>query len=146
VRYVIYLHGGTPAEALRQALHSVYGVPPSAVSLGHPGPADPPGPEAAVVITRAGGEFSHELRAGDRLADLTHATQLELAQALCRATGTRALVDDGTPTPHSWILVTADGSRGRVHTDPDADGRTVLYAFEPIAGAPDLPVAHRPNR
>jgi hypothetical protein len=132
VRYVIYLHGGTPAEALRQALHSVYGVPPSAVSLGCSGP------DAVVVIAPVGGQFSHELRAGDDLADLTHATQLELAQALCRTTGTRALVDDGTPGADSWILVTADGSRGRVRTDPDVDGLVVLYAVEPIAGAPDL--------
>src|SRR5205085_9519777 len=79
VRYVIYLDGGTPAEALRQALHSVYGVPPSAVHLGRSGP-DP-----IAVIAPAGGQFSHELRAGDRLADLTRATQLEIAQALCRA-------------------------------------------------------------
>ena len=140
MQYVIYLDGGTPAEALRQALRSVYGVPPSAVHLGRPGP-DP-----IAVIAPAGGQFSHELRAGDRLADLTRATQLELAQALCRATGTRALVDDGTPEPGSWILVAADGSRGRVRTDPAADGLTVLYAVEPIAGAADLPVGPPPDR
>jgi hypothetical protein len=140
VRYGIYLHGDTPVEALRQALHSVYGVPPSAVHLGRPDP-DP-----IAVIAPAGGQFSHELRAGDRLADLTRATQLELARAICLATGSRALVDDGTLEPASWILVTADGSRGRVRTDPAADGLIVLYAVEPIAGAPDLPVGPPPDQ
>ena len=53
---------------------------------------------------------------------------------------------DGTAEPGSWILVAADGSRGRVRTDPAAHGLIVLYAVEPIAGAPDLPVGPPPER
>jgi hypothetical protein len=146
MKYGIFFDSDTPAEALRQALHTVYGLPPALVYVGPlgslPGHA---GPDPVAIITPAGGQFGHELSAGDGLAERTHASELEVAQALCRAASARALLDDGTSAPDYWILVARDGSHGRVHTDPDSDGLTVLYAFEPIAGEPNMPVVPPPD-
>jgi hypothetical protein len=144
--YGIYFDSDTPAEALRQALHAVYDIAPALVYVGpHEGLNDHPGPDPVVLITPAGGQFGHELSAGDRLAEMTGATELELAQAVCRVTPSRALLDDGSPAPDQWLLVTGDGSYGRVQTDPDSDGLTILYALEPITGQPDLPVVSPPD-
>jgi hypothetical protein len=147
MKRAVYFDSDTPAEALRRALHSVYGIPPARVYVGpFEGLRDYSGPDLVATITPAGGQFGHELSAGEGLADLVHAaSELELAQALCRAAGTRALVDDGTRAPDYWILVARDGSHGRVHGDPDSDGLDVLYAFEPIAGEPDLPIEPPPG-
>jgi hypothetical protein len=146
MRYGIYFDSGTPAEALRQALHSVYDVAPSLVYVGaYAGLNDHPGPDPVALITPAGGQFGHELSGGERLAELTRATELELARALCRAAGSRALVDDDTAAPDYWILVASDGSYGRVQTDPGSDDLAVLYALEPISGQPDLPVEPPPD-
>ena len=144
--YGIYFDSGAPAEALRQALHTVYNVPPELVYAGsHDGLNDYSGPNPLALITPAGGQFGHEFSAGDKLQELTKATELELAQALCRVARTRALLDDGSPAPDYWYLVTADGSYGRVQTDPDNDDLTILYALEPISGAPDLPIVPPPD-
>ncbi len=115
--YGIFFDSGTPVEALRQALHAVYNVP---LELVYAGPYealnDHPGPDPIVLITPAGGPFSHELSAGDQLLELTKATELELAQAVCRTARTRALVDDGSSD-----------------------------ALGPISGEPDLPVVPPPG-
>jgi hypothetical protein len=144
--YGIYFDTRTSAEALRQALHAVYSVP---LELVYVGPYEElnayPGPDPVALITPAGGEFGHELSAGDKLQELTKATELELAQAICRVARSRALLDDGSPAPDYWYLVTSDGSYGRVQTDPDSDELTILYALEPISGAPDLPVVPPPD-
>jgi hypothetical protein len=147
MNYGIYFDSDTAAEALRQALHTLYNVPPSLVYVG---PYDElnahPGPDPVALITPTGGQFGHELSAGDKLAELTgHTTELALAEAICRVAGSRALLDDGSPAPDYWFLVTTDGSHGRVQTDPDAEGLTVLYALEPIPGQPDLPVVPPPD-
>lgn len=142
--YGIYFDRDTPAGALREALCTVYGVAPELV---YAGPADRlnahPGPDPIALITPAGGRFGHELSAGERLAEVTGASELELAVALCRAAGARALVDDGTPAPDYWILVARDGSHGRVLTDPGEFA--VVHALEPIAGEPELPVVPPPD-
>ena len=144
--YGIYFDSVTPAEALRQALHTVYGVPPELVYVGpYEELPDHPGPDPVALITPVDGPFGHEFSGGARLQELTHAPELELARSLCRAAGTRALVDDGSVAPDYWFLVAADGSYGRVQTDPDGDGLTILYALEPIAGAPELPVVPPPD-
>lgn len=146
--YGIYFDSDTGDERLRQALHSVYGVDPALVYVG---PADQlnahPGPDPIVLITRTaeGGQFAVELAAGETLASVTRASEFEVARALCRAADTRALISDDSPAPDYWILVTRDGSYGRVFTDPDADGLVILHAFEPIAGEPDLPVVPPPD-
>ena len=144
--YGIYFEAATGAEALRQALHSVWNVPPDLVYMGpYEALNDHPGPDPIVLITPAGGRFPHELSAGEKLQDLTKASELELAQAICRVARTRALLDDGGPAPDYWFLVAADGSYGRVQTDPDSDDLVVLYALEPISGEPDLPVVPPPD-
>jgi hypothetical protein len=144
--YGIYFDSDTSAEALREALGTVYNIAPSLVYVGpQDGLNDHPGPDPVALITPAGGQFGHELSAGERLAELTGATELELARAICRVVPSRALLDDGSAAPDYWLLVAADGSYGRVQTDPDGDGLTVLYALEPIAGQPDLPVVPPPN-
>jgi hypothetical protein len=146
MKYGIYFDSGTPAEALRQALHTVYDIAPSLVYIGaYEGLNHHPGPDPVALITPAGGQFGHELSGAERLAELTHATELELARALCKAAGSRALVDDDTAAPDYWFLVASDGTYGRVQTDPDSDELTVLYALEPIPGQPDLPVVPPPD-
>ena len=142
--YGIYFDSATPPEALRQALQTIYGISPEKVYVGpHDDLKSHPGPKPVATITSVGGAFGYELSGGDELAELTHATELDLARALARATGSRALADDGGPAPDYWFLVASDGSYGRVFTDPDAEELTVLYAFETIAGA--LPVVPPPD-
>jgi hypothetical protein len=144
--YGIYFDRRTAAEALRQALHAVYNVPLELVYVGpYEELNDDPGPDPIALITPAEGQFAHELSAGEKLQELTRASELELAQAICRVPRTRALLDDGSPAPDYWFLVTADGSFGRVQTDPDSEDLAVLYALEPIAGEPDLPVVPPPD-
>jgi hypothetical protein len=146
VTYGIYFDSETPAETLRQALHAVYNVPLELIYVGaHEGLNDHPGPDPLALITPAGGPFGREFSAGDKLHELTKTTELELAQAICRVARTRALLDDGSPAPDYWYLVTTDGSYGRVQTDPDSEDLTILYALEPISGEPDLPVVPPPD-
>ncbi|GIF19610.1 hypothetical protein BJ973_006655 [Actinoplanes tereljensis] len=144
--YGIYFDSRVTAEALRQALHAVYNVP---LELIYAGPQETlnehPGPDPIALVTPTGGQFGHEFTAGARLRDLTNATELELAQTICRVAQTRALLDDGTPAPDYWFLVTATGNHGRVQTDPETDNLTILYALEPIPGEPDLPVVPPPD-
>jgi hypothetical protein len=144
--YGIYFDSNAPAEALRQALHTVYDIAPELIYIGpyeqlnsHSGPAP------IALVTPADGPFGHELEAGDELTEITRATPLELAQTICRIARTRALLDDGSPAPDYWFLVAADGSFGRVMTDPDNDVLTILYALEPIAGEPALKVVPPPD-
>ncbi|MCM4082012.1 hypothetical protein [Paractinoplanes hotanensis] len=144
--YGIYFDRETPAEALRQALHAIYNVPLASVYAGpYEKLNDHPGADPVAVITPADGQFGHEFSAGDKLRELTKANELELARAICRFAHTRALLDDGSPAPDYWFLVAADGSYGRVQTDPDSDELAVLYALEPITGEPDLPVVPPPD-
>ena len=144
--YGIYFENAAPAEALRQALQSVYGIPSDLVYLGrYEDLKQHRGPDPVALITPIGGDFGHELSGGDRLAELTGVTELELARTLARIVRTRALVDDGGPAPDYWILVAADGTYGRVQTDPESDDLAILYALEPISGEPDLQVVPPPD-
>jgi hypothetical protein len=144
--YGIYFDSATSAESLREALHAVFGIAPSLVYVGpYERLSDHPGPDPVALIVPAEGQFGHELSAGDRLAELTGENELELARSVCRVARCRALVDDGSPAPDYWFLVAADGSYGRVETDPDADGLTVRHALEPIPGAPDIAVQPPPD-
>jgi hypothetical protein len=139
--YGIYFDSRTPPEALRQALQTAYEIPEELVYVGpHEELKDGPDPAPVAIIIPAGGDFGQELSGGERLAELTGATELDLARTLARTAGSRALVDDGGPAPDYWFLVTRDGTYGRVMTDPDNESLTILYALEPIPGEPDLAV------
>ncbi|WP_305787353.1 hypothetical protein [Symbioplanes lichenis] len=144
--YGIYFASETPGESLRQALHDLYEVPPSLVYVGpYEALNDHPGPDPIALITPREGPFGQELSGSGQLGQLVKVSPLELARALCRAARTRALMDEGGPAPDYWFLVTADGSYGRVMTDPDSDDLTILHAMEPIAGAPELAVVPPPD-
>jgi hypothetical protein len=144
--YGIYFDSAIPPEALRQALHSVYGIPPEQVYVGpYEDLGNHQGPPPVVIITTADGDFGNELSGGERLAEVAGATELELARTLARTVVGRALVDDGGPAPDYWFLVARDGSYGRVQTDPDSDHLTILYALERISGEPDLQVVPPPD-
>ncbi|MET7673110.1 hypothetical protein [Micromonospora luteifusca] len=71
-----------------------------------------------------------------------------MAVTLARTFGVRALVDDGSIYPNRWLLVSTDGSSGRVLIDEDsaADGSLrVVHAFEPISGERHLAVVPPPD-
>jgi hypothetical protein len=99
---------------------------------------------ATVVPT---GSFGWEFSAGAELAAVTGETELGFGRNLCRAVNTRAPVNDATVYPDYWFLISADGSYGRVMTDPAADGDElrIMHALEPITGEPDLPVVPVPE-
>ena len=144
--YGIYFDRTTPAEALRQAMHTRYDIAPELVYIGPYEQLNAhPGPDPIVLLTPVDGPFGHELSAGQRLRELTRATPLELARAICRTAYSRALVDEGSPAPDYWFLVAPDGSFGRVMTDPDHEDLTILYALEPITGEPALTVVPPPD-
>ncbi|MFF4874938.1 hypothetical protein [Micromonospora sp. NPDC000668] len=88
-------------------------------------------------------EFGWILTGDSKLADAAGQGERELAATLARTFGVRALVDDGGTYPDRWVLVSTDGSSGRVLTDEDAaaDGHLrVVHALEPISGEPQLAV------
>lgn len=144
----IYFESTTSPEALRSALVRLYGLNPEQVHVMPPeGLAGYNGPDLLVLIHPAeGAGFGVELDGGEELLKIAGGDEIDIARRVCTALGCRALVDDGSDYPDYWILVTRDGSYGRVCTDPDAADNGVLqivYAFEPIAGEPDLEV-HAP--
>lgn len=113
--YGIAFGTGTSGEALRQALGQAYGIDPADVFVGT---ADQlmgtPDMHATVWINPEGGDpvYGCELSAGDSLARVTGASELELATHLCRLTGATALVTDGPL--HSW-RITPDGDYHHSH-------------------------------
>ncbi|MFE9873843.1 hypothetical protein ACFYON_24710 [Micromonospora sp. NPDC005686] len=52
--------------------------------------------------------------------------------------------DEGFGWIHRWVLVSADGSSGRVLTAADGDLR-IVCALEPISGEPQLAVVPPPD-
>lgn len=93
-------------------------------------------------------EFGWILTGDRELADATGQNERDLAVTLARTFGVRALVDDGSVHPDRWLLVSSDGSSGRVIVDEDAaaDGDLrVVHALEPINGEPHLTVVPPPE-
>nr|WP_228532702.1 hypothetical protein [Micromonospora sp. ANENR4] len=92
--------------------------------------------------------FGWILTGDTELADATGLREHDFAVTLARAFGVRALVDDGGIHPDRWVLVSADGSSGRVLTDCDAaaDGDLrIVHALEPVSGEPQLAVVPPPE-
>jgi hypothetical protein len=146
----IYFESTTSPEALRDALVRLYHLDAARVYVMPPeGLAGYTGPDLMVLIHPPEGPgFGLELDGGKEFAMAANADEIEIARRLSTALHTRALVDDGSDYPDYWYLVARDGSYGRVCTDPDAADNGVLkvaYAFEPIAGEPDLEVNPPPE-
>ncbi|KAB1908455.1 hypothetical protein F8279_07235 [Micromonospora sp. AMSO1212t] len=107
-------------------------------------------PRPVAMLTPPDGDegFGWILTGDAELADATGLREHDLAVTLARAFGVRALVDDGGIHPDRWVLVSADGSSGRVLTDSDAaaDGDLrIVHALEPVSGEPQLAVVPPPD-
>ncbi|MET8044900.1 hypothetical protein ABZU25_29055 [Micromonospora sp. NPDC005215] len=150
MRYQIHFERELPAEALRRFLREVYGIAPDAVYVGRIADraVDDPRPVVMLNPPDEDEEFGWILTGDNELADATGQDERELAENLARTFGVRAFVDDGGIYPDRWVLVSADGSSGRVLTDEDAaaDGHLrVVHALEPISGEPHLAVVPPPD-
>ncbi|GAA2378731.1 hypothetical protein Cme02nite_18710 [Catellatospora methionotrophica] len=113
--YSVSFASGTSAPALREALHTAYGLDPADVFIGPAEDlADAADVRATVWIDPDAGDpaYGCELSAGDWLARATGVSELELATRLCRLAATTARVADGPL--HGW-LVAADGDYRRSH-------------------------------
>lgn len=148
--YYIQFEDELPAVDLRRFLKESYGIAPEAIYVGRirDRSADDPRPVAMFTPPDDGEEFGWMLIGDTELADATGQGERELAAALTRAFGVRALVDDGSLFPDTWLLVSTDGSSGRVLVDEDAaaDGDLrIVHALEPIRGEPQLTVVSPPD-
>lgn len=150
MQYQIHFEGELPADALRRFLHQEYGVAPEAVYVGRieDRAADDPRPVAMLTPPDEDEGFGWILTGDTELLDATGQGERDLAVTLARTFGVRALVDDGSIHPDRWLLVSTDGSSGRVLTDEDAaaDGDLrIVHALEPISGEPQLAVVPPPD-
>ncbi|MEU7712841.1 hypothetical protein AB0M37_23375 [Micromonospora chalcea] len=150
MRYRIHVDGELPADALRAFLLREYGVVPEAVYVGRieDRAVDDPRPVAMLTPPDEDEGFGWILTGDIELLDATGQGERDLAVTLARTFGVRALVDDGSIHPDRWLLVSTDGSSGRVLTDEDAaaDGDLrIVHALEPISGEPQLAVVPPPD-
>ncbi|MDG4810590.1 hypothetical protein O7634_27870 [Micromonospora sp. WMMD1120] len=150
MRYQIHFEKELPAAALRQFLNEDYGISPDAVYIGRIEDRAVDDPRPIVMLNPPDEDegFGWILTGDTELVDATGQGEQELAATLARAFGVRALVDDGSIHPDRWLLVSTDGSSGRVITDEDAaaDGDLrVVHALEPISGEPQLAVVPPPD-
>jgi hypothetical protein len=116
-----------PGE-LRQALSEVFAVDPARIYLGRRY-ADPGGPPVAVYATyleTGGGDFRWLMELSTD-ATVAGPAEAELAAAICRRFGVRALLPVDEPSDEWWRLITAESDR-RVRIELDAldDDRYVL--------------------
>ncbi|MEH0985718.1 hypothetical protein [Micromonospora sp. CPCC 205556] len=150
LRYEIHFERELPAEALRRFLHQEYGIAPDSLYVGRirDRAVDDARPAAMLTPPDEDEGFGSILSGDTELADATGLTERDLAVALARTFAVRALVDDGSLFPGHWLLVSADGSSGRVTIDEDAatDGDLrIVHAWEPISGEPQLAVVPPPD-
>ncbi|EWM63802.1 MULTISPECIES: hypothetical protein [unclassified Micromonospora] len=150
MRYWIHFEAELPADALRRFLLTEYGVAPESVYVGRveDRAVDDPRPVAMLTPPDADEGFGWILTGDTELAAATDHGERDLAVTLAREFGVRALVDDGGIHPDRWVLVSVDGSSGRVLTDEDAaaDGDLrIVHALEPISGEPQLAVVPPPD-
>ncbi|MET8280295.1 hypothetical protein [Micromonospora sp. NPDC005174] len=148
--YQIHFERELPAAALRRLLSEEYGISPDGVYVGRivDREVDDPRPVAMLNPPDDDEEFGWILTGDTELADATGQGERELAAALAKTFGVRALVDDGSIHPDRWLLVSTDGSSGRVVTDEDAaaDGDLrIVHALESISGEPQLAVVPPPD-
>ncbi|MGC4892919.1 hypothetical protein [Micromonospora sp. DT31] len=150
MRYQIRFERELPADALRRFFQREYSIAPDTVHVGRAADrtVDDARPVAMLTPPDTDEGFGWILTGDTDLADATGQAERDLAVAIARAFGVRALVDDGGIHPDRWLLVSADGSSGRVLTDADAaaDGDLrIVHALEPIDGEPQLAVVPPPE-
>ncbi len=150
MRYRIHFDAELPADALRAFLSTEYGIAPKTVYVGRVEDRAVDDPRPVAMLSPPDGDegFGWVLTGDTELAAATGHGERDLAVTLARAFGVRALVDDGGIHPDRWVLVSADGSSGRVLTDSDtaADGDLqIVHALEPISGEPQLAVVPPPE-
>ncbi|MGC4880398.1 hypothetical protein ACLQ26_29505 [Micromonospora sp. DT43] len=150
MRYQIHFEKELPVAGLRRFLSEEYRISPDAVYVGRIEDRTVNDPRPVAMLNPPDGDeaFGWILTGDTELADATGQGEREVAAALARTFGVRALVDDGTIHPDRWLLVSTDGSSGRVVTDEDAaaDGDLrIVHALEPIDGEPQLAVVPPPD-
>ncbi|THV39766.1 hypothetical protein [Glycomyces buryatensis] len=145
--YFFYLFDPSDPFAVAAATAECFPVPPERIGVmvdDVPAPGTPDRPLALVQHSPAEGAASVEFSAGPEFVGLVGGvSELAVARSLCRAVGASAMLGAHGLTPNQWMLVTAVGGHGVVMVDGDAsdDGRwEILFAYEPIEDAPDLPV------
>ncbi|MFG3555931.1 hypothetical protein ACGGAQ_16275 [Micromonospora sp. NPDC047557] len=148
--YQIQFEREIPPAALRTFLKESYGIAPEAVYVGRIADRSPDDPRPVAMFTPPDDDeqFGWTLIGDTELADVTGQGELDLAIALARAFRVRAVVDDGSVYPDRWLLVSTDGSSGRVLTDEDAAAvgyLRIVHALEPISGEPQIPVVPAPD-
>ncbi|MDG4781949.1 hypothetical protein O7614_20025 [Micromonospora sp. WMMD961] len=150
LRYQIHFEKELSAAALRRFLNEDYGISPDAVYIGRIEDRAVDDPRPVVMFNPPDEDegFGWILTGDTELVDATGQGERELAATLARTFGVRALVDDGSIHPDRWLLVSTDGSSGRVVTDDyaaaDGDLR-VVHALEPISGEPHIAVVPPPD-
>jgi hypothetical protein len=150
LRYEIHFADELPTSALRRFLHEDYGIAPEAVYVGRVEDRAVDDPRPVAMLTPPDGDegFGWTLIGDTDLANATGQNERDLAVTLARTFGVRVLVDDGSSHPDRWLLVSTDGSSGRVTIDEDAAGDgdlRVVHALEPISGEPQLTVVPPPD-
>ncbi|MBO3731667.1 DUF6189 family protein [Glycomyces niveus] len=145
--YALYLFGSADPFATAAATVECLPVPAARIGVlvdGVPVPGTPDRPAVLIQHDPSNGDMSVEFWAGcdfGRLVD--GAPVLEVARKLSRSTGASAMLDAHGLTPNQWVLVTSAGGHGVVMVDGEAsdEGRwEILFAYEPIEGALNLPV------
>lgn len=144
--YALYLFDPSDPFAVAAATAACFPVPSEDIGLvvdGAPAPGTPDRPVVLIQHEPAAGTGSVEFSAGTEFSRLVGGvSELAVAQSLCRVTGMSAMLSAHGLTPNQWVLVTGVGGHGVVMVDGDAsdEGRwEILFAYEPIDGALDLP-------
>jgi hypothetical protein len=145
--YSIYFDSRLNTDQLRTAITKLYDIPSASIYVG--AADDLPshaGPDPIIVIYRSEHETGYdcEFGAGEPFATIAqHITEFELAQKLCEATGTSALIDGGEINPDAWLFIDQHGNIGPVIIDEDAADEGIIvihHATTEIPGHPEITV------
>ena len=149
--YLINFATGADPQRVKDLVLERWSLDPASV---YAGSADDmgPGPGLDVMILRGqapGSEFDTEFSGSDDFAAACgRMSELELTTLLCHELGARALISDGGRAVQPRMLVTPDGWHGRVVVDEESldEGEfKILYAYQPVPAAPEIPVQDPPE-
>jgi hypothetical protein len=134
-----FLDGPDPA-AVVSAVAEVFAVPRDRIGVLVNGRSSPGAAEEPIgLVSQGPGSVGFE--AGTEFgAHVGGASVLEVAKALSKALGSGAMLRPRGLTPNQRVLVTAAGGHGVVMLDgaETEPRRWILFAYEPISGAPEL--------